>query len=297
MVATNRRNAGPNLTPYWYLWDGENFLISTSDSVAKVKHAPARPEHEPVHRRSGEQPRAVHVVVYGKGRDHWASGEAAVETSLKLIQEVPLHRRGRPGKHLDRDQREQRPRDDRDAPGAVDLARCPEFVLAGPPRRPGQWRQRSSAWKFGERVLGGVAAGSSTRPTTSTISSTFTSSGRQDRRDPAAGRAFRRAKARMFGGAIVSPGFVDLHGHWYEGSPWGVSIPRSTCLRSGVTTPCDAGTTGYENFPRVPPPHGPRRVAGQSARLPAHRVARVRVDALEASSRTSATFGSRTRSR
>ena len=48
-------------------------------------------------------------------------------------------------------------------------------------------------------------------------------------------------------GAIVSPGFVDLHGHWYEGSPWG--IDPAINLRSGVTTPCDAGTTGYENFP------------------------------------------------
>ncbi|HVA85989.1 MAG TPA: amidohydrolase/deacetylase family metallohydrolase [Candidatus Saccharimonadales bacterium] len=48
-------------------------------------------------------------------------------------------------------------------------------------------------------------------------------------------------------GAIVTPGFVDLHGHWYEGSPWGIDPLIN--LRSGVTTPCDAGTTGYENFP------------------------------------------------
>ncbi len=48
-------------------------------------------------------------------------------------------------------------------------------------------------------------------------------------------------------GAIVSPGLVDLHGHWYEGSPWGIDPLIN--LRSGVTTPCDAGTSGYENFP------------------------------------------------
>ncbi len=47
-------------------------------------------------------------------------------------------------------------------------------------------------------------------------------------------------------GAIVAPGLVDLHGHWYEGSPWGIDPLIS--LRGGVTTPCDAGTTGYENF-------------------------------------------------
>ena len=48
-------------------------------------------------------------------------------------------------------------------------------------------------------------------------------------------------------GTIVTPGLVDLHGHWYEGSPWGIDPLIN--LRSGVTTPCDAGTSGYENFP------------------------------------------------
>src|SRR5665213_4495336 len=50
------------------------------------------------------------------------------------------------------------------------------------------------------------------------------------------------ARTESVAGAIVSPGFVDLHGHWYEGSPWG--IDPAINLRSGVTTPCDAGTTG-----------------------------------------------------
>jgi dihydroorotase len=48
-------------------------------------------------------------------------------------------------------------------------------------------------------------------------------------------------------GAIVTPGLVDLHGHWYEGSPWGIDPIIN--LRSCVTTACDAGTSGYENFP------------------------------------------------
>src|SRR4051812_665632 len=47
-------------------------------------------------------------------------------------------------------------------------------------------------------------------------------------------------------GAIVTPGFVDLHGHWFEGSAWG--IDPAVNLRSGVTSPCDAGSTGYVTF-------------------------------------------------
>jgi dihydroorotase len=48
-------------------------------------------------------------------------------------------------------------------------------------------------------------------------------------------------------GAIVTPGLVDLHGHWYEGSAWG--IDPAINLRGGVTTPCDAGSSGYVTFP------------------------------------------------
>jgi dihydroorotase len=47
-------------------------------------------------------------------------------------------------------------------------------------------------------------------------------------------------------GAVVAPGLIDLHGHWYEGAPWG--IDPMVNLKSGVTTPVDAGTSGYENF-------------------------------------------------
>ena len=55
------------------------------------------------------------------------------------------------------------------------------------------------------------------------------------------------ARSEDVSGAIVAPGLVDLHGHWYEGSPAGIDPLIN--LRSGVTSPCDAGTSGYENFP------------------------------------------------
>jgi dihydroorotase len=47
-------------------------------------------------------------------------------------------------------------------------------------------------------------------------------------------------------GALVTPGLVDLHGHWYEGSAYGIDAAVS--LRSGVTTAVDAGTSGFVNF-------------------------------------------------
>ena len=48
-------------------------------------------------------------------------------------------------------------------------------------------------------------------------------------------------------GTVVTPGLVDLHGHWYEGSAYG--IDPAVSLRSGVTTAVDAGTSGFVNFP------------------------------------------------
>jgi|SRR5579871_1147929 len=47
-------------------------------------------------------------------------------------------------------------------------------------------------------------------------------------------------------GLYVCPGLVDLHGHWWEGSSWG--IDPDICLNHGVTTAIDAGTTGFINF-------------------------------------------------
>lgn len=48
-------------------------------------------------------------------------------------------------------------------------------------------------------------------------------------------------------GKFVCPGLIDLHGHWYEGSIYGIDPHIS--LNHGVTTVADAGTTGFVNFP------------------------------------------------
>ena len=47
-------------------------------------------------------------------------------------------------------------------------------------------------------------------------------------------------------GLIVTPGLIDLHGHWYDGSPYGIDPIAN--LAGGVTTAIDAGTTGFSNF-------------------------------------------------
>jgi dihydroorotase len=47
-------------------------------------------------------------------------------------------------------------------------------------------------------------------------------------------------------GKYVCPGLIDLHGHWWEGSSFG--IDPDICLNHGVTTAIDAGTTGFINF-------------------------------------------------
>jgi dihydroorotase len=44
-------------------------------------------------------------------------------------------------------------------------------------------------------------------------------------------------------GLIVTPGLMDLHGHWYLGSAYGIDV--SANLRGGVTTTVDAGTVGF----------------------------------------------------
>ena len=46
---------------------------------------------------------------------------------------------------------------------------------------------------------------------------------------------------------FLSPGWVDLHGHWYEGGLYGINAELG--LNHGVTTAVDAGTAGFANFP------------------------------------------------
>jgi len=47
-------------------------------------------------------------------------------------------------------------------------------------------------------------------------------------------------------GTFVSPGWIDLHGHWYEGGLYGINAELG--LNHGVTTAVDAGTAGFANF-------------------------------------------------
>jgi dihydroorotase len=48
-------------------------------------------------------------------------------------------------------------------------------------------------------------------------------------------------------GTYISPGWIDLHGHWYEGGLYGINAELG--LNHGVTTAVDAGTAGFANFP------------------------------------------------
>ena len=47
-------------------------------------------------------------------------------------------------------------------------------------------------------------------------------------------------------GAIITPGLIDLHGHWYAGSAYG--LDPAVGLRGCVTATVDAGTSGFVNF-------------------------------------------------
>ena len=82
IVATNRANAGPQLSPNWYLWDGERFLISTADGTAKVKNLRRDPRMSLCiddALSNGE----LYVTVYGRGEI--IAGPAAREPSLAII--------------------------------------------------------------------------------------------------------------------------------------------------------------------------------------------------------------------
>jgi len=47
---------------------------------------------------------------------------------------------------------------------------------------------------------------------------------------------------------IVTPGFIDVHAHCYDGVGVGMNADRY-CLTRGVTTAVDAGSAGYATFP------------------------------------------------
>ena len=49
-------------------------------------------------------------------------------------------------------------------------------------------------------------------------------------------------------GKLVTPGLIDLHGHFNDGGD-GTSVhPDQICLSSGTTTGVDTGSTGFLNF-------------------------------------------------
>ena len=49
-------------------------------------------------------------------------------------------------------------------------------------------------------------------------------------------------------GKLVTPGLIDLHGHFYHGGSGSAVHADQTCLGSGVTTGVDAGSAGFLNY-------------------------------------------------
>lgn len=49
-------------------------------------------------------------------------------------------------------------------------------------------------------------------------------------------------------GKLVTPGLIDIHGHYYRGGHFRAVDPDTSCLPNGVTTAVDAGSAGYLNF-------------------------------------------------
>lgn len=49
-------------------------------------------------------------------------------------------------------------------------------------------------------------------------------------------------------GKLVTPGLIDLHGHFYHGGSGSAVHADRTCLSSGVTTGVDAGSAGFLNY-------------------------------------------------
>jgi dihydroorotase len=65
-------------------------------------------------------------------------------------------------------------------------------------------------------------------------------------RVPDSGEAGDGDDVQDVAGLLVVPGLVDLHGHWFEGSPYGIGPAIN--LAGGVTLAIDAGTAGFSNF-------------------------------------------------
>lgn len=49
-------------------------------------------------------------------------------------------------------------------------------------------------------------------------------------------------------GKLITPGLIDLHGHFYHGGSGSAVHADQKCLASGVTTGIDAGSSGFLNY-------------------------------------------------
>ena len=49
-------------------------------------------------------------------------------------------------------------------------------------------------------------------------------------------------------GKLVTPGLIDIHGHFYHGGNQTAVHPDEICLSSGTTTGVDAGSAGFINY-------------------------------------------------
>ena len=52
-------------------------------------------------------------------------------------------------------------------------------------------------------------------------------------------------------GKLITPGLIDLHGHFYHGGNPTAVHPDEICLSSGTTTGIDAGSAGFLNYPAM----------------------------------------------
>ena len=49
-------------------------------------------------------------------------------------------------------------------------------------------------------------------------------------------------------GKLITPGLIDIHGHFYHGGNGSAVHPDQNCLSSGTTTGVDAGSAGFLNY-------------------------------------------------
>ncbi len=49
-------------------------------------------------------------------------------------------------------------------------------------------------------------------------------------------------------GKVLTPGLIDIHGHFYHGGTGSSVHADQNCLGSGVTTALDAGSSGFLNY-------------------------------------------------